>query len=126
MEKQSQELVKNIIDWVESSSDFVKGQFPDFVDQFIKISLINTWFDVTLFAVVFLLLIIFAIYIYRKSQLKNDDHSTWSGFIIMARFMLPCFIFISLISLVHSAQNLLTIYVAPKVYILSHLKDFLK
>lgn len=119
----TQEIAQKIIAWIESSTDIVKSQWPDFVDQYMRACLINTWISVfaaIMLAVIFIPLAFYAVNCCCKNGiLENPIHYILS-------FVSPIISLLACVGLYSEIKNLVTIYIAPKVYILSHLKDFIR
>jgi len=122
---ESQELIKKIIDWVESSSDFVQCQWPDFISQFMKAATIKAWIDFSILFVVFVaFLLICVLDIYPNSSKKTDMFD--QGFLVFLYSLIIPFALLPITAgLINEIHNLVNIYVAPKVYILSQLKHFI-
>ncbi len=120
----TEEVVKKLIVWIESSADFVKGELPDFIEQFMLAAKFKVWFDLTFLCIAFILLA--CIGLYCAMRIINSNERIESLPLMMGSFI-PIVLFFPLVGgFIAEIHNLINIYLAPKVYILSNLKDFLK
>ena len=122
----TQETIQKIITWIESSADFVKGQWPDFVEQYMRAALIRTWLNTSVLLIAIFVSTIIMLYCVNfiwKFEGKSYDipmHAQVGAFV-------PIIVILSAFGgLLQEIHTLINIYIAPKVYILYHLKDFIK
>ncbi len=120
----SQELVKKLIDWIESTSDLVKAQLPDFAQQYLKAMLIQTWMNIIIISIVIITLIVLSFFCIHKQLTSEKTYDNF--FVSFFSFFAPFFTLITLMGLIKEIHTLINIYVAPKPYILFHLKDIIK
>lgn len=122
----TQEMITKIIAWIEASTDFAKEQWPDYISQYMKAETIKTWVNVTGCFLIMILLLILGIYCIWYTwnwQGKSYDIPT---VISMGTFMSFILMMIPFGMFIEGIHRLITLYVAPKVYMLQHLKGFLK
>ena len=121
----TKEIVTRLINWIESTADFAREQWPDFIDQFMRAAVIKTWLNIIGSFVLVVALI--AVGIYCSDKCKQYDKSCEIPMIISFGAFMPF-----LIALTFSANifleihNLIDLYIAPKVYIIKHIKELLK
>ena len=118
--------IDNLIAWIKASTDFAKEQWPDYVAQFLRAEEIKGWMNVSALVVVMIFCVIFwvgSLYFTWNFTGKSYEIPT---FIQMGTFF-PILIFLGmLLGLISEVHSLITLYVAPKVYVLEHLRSFLK
>lgn len=121
----NEENIKKMIEWVESSSCFIQGQIPDYIEQLLKSRLISTWFNLGILSIAFIVcLILWSWCLWKQSTyLKSYDVPCP---IVMGCFMPIAIVVPLFIGVISEIHDLINIYIAPKVYILNHLRDLLK
>jgi hypothetical protein len=126
MELQAQnDIASKLIEWIESSKDFISGQLPDYVHQFIKYKTIQCYLNITLLSFMTILLTIFWIYSIVKLNTYEKQYDCPSLF-VLGTFICPAPIFGLCCVLVGEIHTIIQIHIAPKVYILSHLNDLIR
>lgn len=119
------ENIKKMIEWVESSSSFIQGQIPDYIEQLLRYKMISTWLNVGILLIA--LIVSLSLWIFCLCKSSNYEKS----YIISTPLALGCFmpavigfaLFMGMISEIH---DLIRLYIAPKVYVLNHLTSLLK
>ncbi len=122
----AEEMILKLIAWIETSAEFAKEQWPDYVAQYLRAECIKGW--VNLSCLLMLIFICFGVLVVCWSFTWHYKGPSYEipTFIAAGTFF-PFFAIIPLlIASVCEINSLITLYVAPKVYVLSHLKGFFK
>ena len=119
------ENIKKMIEWVESSSTFIKGQVPDYIEQLLQSSLISTWLNVGFLSIgCITFLILWTWCIWKQSTYeKSYDVPT---VVVLGCFIAAGLIIALIAGLISEIHILISIYFSPKVYILNHLTSLLR
>lgn len=121
----TQEMIFKMIQWVESSGDFLKEQAPDYVDQYIRYSIVDCWINICFGLMLFIFLFtisFFSIYKVLSVEKSYDCNTLY----ILGSFMGPFICVANLAALASEIVKIIGIYIAPKVFILKHLMEFIK
>ena len=118
------ELIKKLIEWVESSQSFLKGEIPDYINELIASELIKTWMNVSLITLGIIFLSGMGFLAFNKSNTYEKSYECPSIYFLVIWGALIFVIFFcgGLISEIHTLIN---IYVSPRVFVLNHLKNLL-
>lgn len=120
------EIIEKIISWIESTADFAKEQWPDYVSQFMRAQCIKTWINISIFAFFLVVLLSAAAYCIRFKCNWEGKSFEIPTFIEMGTFFPLLLLMPVTVGLINDIHNLVNIYVAPKVYLLHHLKGLIK
>ncbi len=122
----TQEIVAKLITWIESTADFAKEQWPDYATQYMCAIAVKGWVNVIGCLVAIVILLIVGIYcIWFSWNWEGKSYEMPS--IISLGSIMPFLIFIAPFGIcIEETHRLITIYIAPKVYILNHLRGFIK
>jgi hypothetical protein len=118
------ENIKKMIEWVESSSEFIKGQIPDYIEQLLQYRLINTWLNIGVLSIGLIICLILCVFCIWKQSTYEKSYD------VPTLMVIGCFIPLALvgpfsIGLISEIHILINIYIAPKVYILNHLRSLI-
>lgn len=119
------QIIEKLVEWIKSSSDFVNENLPDYVNQYLRSELIKTWLGIicmSIFIIIMLIICVISIYKYYSYERGSDA----SCIVVIGCIMPISIIMMMSITLFTNIFNLITIYTAPKVYVLNHLMNYLK
>lgn len=117
--KELQPLIEQIVSLVKDTKDFVLAQAPDFVRQFIVYSYIQAF---VCLAVGIAALIACALAIkYARNHWNVDRYDNLEPRAIIACIVAPLFGIGGILSVFCETQELLTIWLAPKIYIVMNI-----
>ena len=117
--------IKKMIEWVESSSSFIQGQIPDYIEQLLKYKMICTWTNVTILSILIIGCLSLCIWCLWKGSTYEKNYDI-PCLIVIGTYLSGTIMMITTIGLVTEIQFLMQLYIAPKVYILNHLTSLLK
>lgn len=112
--KMKEEILEQILKYINETKDFILEQTPDLFQQIIKYEKISAIFGVCIYSFIFILLCGLSIYVWKSSIDENDI----KGYL---RFVFPFLSFIFFMSLIFSIETLIKINVAPKYFIIHKL-----
>lgn len=112
----NEELIKKIIEYMESSKDFIVEQAPDIIQQMLKYETFNNIFG--LIIAVIILFVSIGVFIYGKYSNKTDKiyfnvYNYVSIWLFIAAFAISAF----------AINNLVKIKISPKYFVIEKLKD---
>lgn len=119
------ETVNKMIEWIESSSSFIKGQMPDYIEQYMKMITFNAWIECIGTGFGFLIFFFFGLFCCYKTYICQREFEL-PVFISMGSFMCTGISVVLFIIFCVKLQALVSIYIAPKVCLLEHLRHLLK
>lgn len=122
---EQQQMIKKLIEWVECSATFVKGQLPDYIEQYMRAATIKSWTDIILCSISILFLISIMLFCWYKNSQYEKSYDSPFGY-MFGSFMPLVLIVPCMATMIYEIHNLINIYVSPKVYILSHLNSLIK
>jgi hypothetical protein len=127
IKEQLQQELLNIIqlskEGVLKGIDLAQQQAPDLIKQILTYNLYVRWIECIIVGFLFLLTLCITIY-YLIRNIKNKYSDADDYFSIVWMSLLP--MIFSLIFFYLSLPNLIQIYVAPKLFLLEYIKEFLK
>jgi hypothetical protein len=120
----SAESIKQIMEWIRQGVETAKEQMPQVAAEIVKLGIWSCWYWI---GISILLLIIGSIVFKSGFRASLSDHDVDDEDIGLARmFSGAAMELLGLgISLVNIG-DLVSIYIAPKLYVLNYLKEFLK
>jgi len=122
---QTQEIVKKLIEWMEGTREFVTTQAPDYIQQYLRMAMVQAWAELVfeIFAICALLgFMFFCINMCGKYE-KSCEAPTVYG---MGSFIPIIGVIYVIGGIYFTTQKLIAIHMAPKVFILQHLKELIK
>jgi uncharacterized membrane protein len=119
------ENIKKMIEWVESSSSFIQGQIPDYIEQLLRYKMISTWVNIGILSVLVIVCSSLCIWCVWKGSTYEKSYDI-PALIFVGSFIPGMFSLITAIGLISEIQDLIRLYIAPKVYVLNHLTGLIK
>lgn len=120
----TQEMIIKLIAWVEGAQQFVIGQAPDYIQQYLKMTMYQCWIDTISAFLLFIFCIIMSVWSIRT---VNAYEENWKAPFLAQwiSWMAPISCIGTIAFFVGELKKLVSISIAPKVYILQHLKELL-
>ena len=115
------ELIGKLITWIEAGGEFVKSQVPEYVEQLIKVSTIKLYLDI-FYLLIVIILSSLLFYACIKTIRSCIDTRDIPPIVAVGTFICPAIMFLFFVQLTFTINNLITLKVAPKVYVVEHLK----
>ena len=121
----TQEMVAKLIEWMEGSKSFVAQQAPDYIQQYLRMTIVQYWVELAFEILVVLALIGFVVFCIKECGKYEKSYETPTVIQMGSFFPLLIAIFPA-VGTYMTVQKLITVYMAPKVFILQHLKELIK
>lgn len=121
-----EEILKNFsifLDYAKQSVDFVKDQAPLYVQELIKYNICVYLFYSIICALFLFIGIILAIIAYK---LDKKSYYEYEGIIMLCTFISITCIPTSIGLLVYNIKMFLTVYIAPRVFVMDYLLNLVK
>jgi uncharacterized membrane protein len=126
-----EDIIKKTLEYLNSTEAFIQAQLPDYINQYMTWAVIDCWFYIFLFSILFLVPFITFIKVRTKISGKDFDYfgdptnsKSWVWLISMVMSIIFGFAVIIIIPV--TVNNLLKIHFAPKVYLVEKLSGMLK
>ena len=116
------EIITASKDGVAKGFEFAYEQSPLLIDEIIRFNLIRCSLNIAIWFIVFCFLIKAAYYCFKKYNNNFTDESVW----IMGSFTISVTAAMLLLPALISITNLIKILVAPRLYLIEYLTEFVK
>lgn len=118
-------MLRRMLGYLETGAHYLQDEAPEYLEEFYRLSLIKCWMDLVIYSILLCLVIYFSYFSIRKVIETVPSYECPFIYGLVSTFGPFVSIFLS-VAVIHETQKLITLYIAPRVFLMNHLREMIK